>query len=725
MTKKRTKKIERTGFFDDVSPHTKQAIGAVLFVVLGIFFLLSSLDYAGVAGAFTYKALKYLFGFGALLAPLICALYVYVLLKPREDEHVSISKVIGVALFFLATLGLLELSVTDGGGLSGMALMYPLSTLFGNVVAGITLSALIIIGLFLTFNTNIISFFTRSREAAETGEADEEDLLLPEDVPLAGAVEEEAPSEPEEEAATEEEEPKKKSFGERIGFGGNKAEFLVSSFQGPYDPPPLSLLERDGNKAKSGDIKANSNIIKRTLKNFNIDVEMDEVKIGPSVTQYAMKPAEGIRISKILGLQSNLELALAASPIRIEAPIPGKSLVGIEVPNTQKQKIGLASLLSSPEYTDSPKPLLVALGKDITGTPHFENVAKMPHALVAGTTGSGKSVMIHNIIISLLFRNSPDQLRFIMVDPKRVEMTPYNNIPHLLTPVITDAKKTLVALKWAIKEMERRYEVLQEHGVRDVDSYHSKIYQPALKKYDMGSMEEEEKLPEPLPFIVIIIDELSDLMSAYPRELEALIVRLTQKSRAIGIHLIIATQRPEVKVITGLIKANMPTRLALRVNSLIDSRTILDQPGAEKLLGYGDMLFLSQVSPKPVRLQSPLITEEEIKKVVGYLKNQTEVASLDEIDFGGDSSQGNADAFFESSVDDDEEDGLYEDARVAVIEAGKASTSYIQRKLRVGYSRAARLIDLLEERGVIGPADGSRPREILEGKPEGADTDET
>lgn len=724
MARKRTKQPERVGFFDDLSPHTKQAIGAIFFVVLGIFFLLSALDYAGIAGSFTNKTLTYLFGYGGLLAPIICALYVYVLLKPRDDEHVSISKVIGVALFFFAALGLLELTIENGGGLSGMALMYPLSSLFGTVVAGITLAALLLIGLFLTFNTSFIGLFARK----ETDEGEVDDLTDEELLPLEPEEENEEEEEVEEEIEEEEveEEPKKKkTLGERIGLGGTKAEFLVSSFQGPYDPPPLSLLERDGNKAKSGDIKANSNIIKRTLKNFNIDVEMDEVKIGPSVTQYAMKPAEGIRISKILGLQSNLELALAASPIRIEAPIPGKSLVGIEVPNTQKQKIGLASLLSSPEYTDSPKPLLVALGKDITGSAHFANVAKMPHALIAGTTGSGKSVMMHNVIISLLFRNSPDQLRFIMVDPKRVEMTPYNNIPHLLTPVITDAKKSLLALKWAIKEMERRYEVLQGYSVRDVDSYHNKIYQPALKKHDAGELEEGEELPEPLPFIVIVIDELSDLMSAYPRELEALIVRLTQKSRAIGIHLIIATQRPEVKVITGLIKANMPTRLALRVNSLIDSRTILDQPGAEKLLGYGDMLFLSQESSKPTRIQSPLITEEEIKKVVGYLKNQTDAATLDEIDFGGDSSQGSADAFFGASVDDDEDDDLYEDARVAVVEAGKASTSYIQRKLRVGYSRAARLMDLLEERGVIGPADGSRPREILEGKPEGSDTDET
>jgi len=420
---------------------------------------------------------------------------------------------------------------------------------------------------------------------------------------------------------------------------------------------------------------------------------------------------------------------LAAHPIRIEAPIPGKSLVGIEVPNTQKAMVGLASLLASPEYTDSPKPLLVALGRDITGKVQFANVAKMPHALIAGTTGSGKSVTIHTIITSLLFRNSPEQLRFIMVDPKRVELTLYNEIPHLLTQVITDAKKAILALKWAIKEMERRYDVLQSEKVRDIGSYHDNIYNPAKEAFVKKGSPEEEKdtLPEPMPYIVVVMDELSDLMQAYPRELEACIVRLAQMSRAVGIHLIIATQRPSVNVITGLIKANVPSRIALQVASQIDSRTILDQVGAEKLLGAGDMLFLSGELSKPVRLQSAFISEDELKNVVNYLKQQSSAHELDSISFDGDNKEGNADAFFGAMVDDDEEDDLYEEAKQAVIEANKASTSYLQRKLRVGYSRAARLIDILEERGVIGPGEGSKPREILVGREEegyGRDEDE-
>ena len=707
---RKKQKVQRD-FFDDLSPQTKQAIGAVFFLVLGTFFILSSLNYAGPAGVFTHKGLTYLFGYGFVLAPVVCLLYVYVLMRPREDEHVSISKALGVALLFLSILGLLNLPQQALGGLAGGALAYPLVLFFGKVIAGVILGAITIVGIFLTFDTAHIFaklFGSVKSKKDLRDESDEDVVLTPESVKAMAASEE-----PDDSAEGEERPLKKRNFADTIAPGNEV--FAVSSFSGTYEAPPLALLKKDRGKPQVGDIKANANIIKRTLKNFGIDVEMDEVSIGPTVTRYALKPAEGVRLSKILGLQTNLELALAAGTIRIEAPIPGKSLVGIEVPNIAKTTIGLASLLASPEYTDSPKPLLVALGRDIMGKPHFANVAKMPHALIAGTTGSGKSVTIHAFVVSLLFRNSPDQLRFIMIDPKRVELTLYNDIPHLLTPVITDAKKAILALKWAIKEMERRYTVLQEHKVRDLSSYHDNIYGPARKKWDKdGSPEsEKESLPEPLPYIVIFIDELADLMATYPRELEASIVRLAQMSRAIGIHLILSTQRPSVNVITGLIKANVPARLALKVASQIDSRTILDQVGAEKLLGAGDMLFSSGELSKPERLQSAYITEEETKKVVEYLKSQHDSQELSSIDLSGD-GKSNPDAFFDSGSMEDDDD-LYEDAKQAVLEAGKASTSYIQRKLRVGYSRAARLIDLLEERGVIGGADGAKPREILSG----------
>lgn len=714
MAKRQSKQQPKKSFFDDLSPQTKQAIGAVTFVALGIFLTLSLFNYAGMVGTWANIALEFLFGTGAFLSPFMCAFYVYAMLNPKENEHVSTSKVIGIALLFLSSLAFLALYKDGWGGITGAALQVPLTYLAGSIAAGFIIGALLLIGLFLTFNTGLL--FVRRKPKQTEEDEDIKSLELPKELFEPSEDEEEAQEETEDE---EKPERRPKIIG-KLGMS-KETDFAVSNFVGTYAPPPLSLLQKDKGKAKVGDIKANANIIKRTLKNFGIDVEMDEVSIGPSVTRYALKPAEGVRISKIVGLQNNLELALAASPIRIEAPIPGKSLVGIEVPNQQKAMVGLASLLTSPEYTDSPKPLLVALGRDITGKVQFANVAKMPHGLIAGTTGSGKSVTIHAIVTSLLFRNSPEQLRFIMVDPKRVELTLYNDIPHLLTPVITDAKKAILSLKWAIKEMERRYDILQSEKVRDIGSYHDNVYKPAKETFlKKGSPEEEKSsLPEPMPYIVIVMDELSDLMQAYPRELEACIVRLAQMSRAVGIHLIIATQRPSVNVITGLIKANVPSRIALQVASQIDSRTILDQVGAEKLLGQGDMLFLSGELSKPIRLQSAFISEDELKNVVTYLKQQSSAQELDSINLDGDTKDGNADAFFGAMVDDDDEDDLYEEAKQAVIEANKASTSYLQRKLRVGYSRAARLIDILEERGVIGPGEGSKPREILVGKDDG------
>ncbi len=707
------KPVVQSSFFDDLSPHTKQAIGAIFFVVLAIFFILSSLDFAGPAGVFTHKSLVYLFGYGFVLAPIVCALFVYVLMKPREDSHVSGTKIVGVTLFFISALGLLALSMTEGGGLLGAFALLPLHALFGDIVAGIVLAAFLLIGIFLIFNTSFMQLFAR-REIEEDPEEDIDPRInLPPNAVVGGDEEGALPSEGEPEE--EDENAFKRTITQRMGLGKiGKADFAVTSFVGHYDPPPLSLLNKGKGKVDVGDVKAQSMTIKRTLKKFNIEVEMDEVTIGPTVTRYAIKPAEGVKLEKIVGLQTNLEYALAASPIRIEAPIPGKSLVGIEVPNAQKRTIGLASIFASPEFTDSPKPLLVGLGEDITGQAQFTNIARMPHGLIAGATGSGKSVAIHNLIISLLYRNSPEQLRLIFVDPKRVELTLYNGIPHLLTPVITDPKKAIVSLKWAIKEMERRLDVLQKERVQNISSYHETIYQPAKKKFEADGSPEEERaaLPEPLPYIVIFIDELADLMQAYPKELESCIVRLAQMSRAVGIHLILSTQRPSVNVITGTIKANIPTRVALQVVSQIDSRTILDQSGAEKLLGKGDMLFLSPENSKPKRLQSAFVSEEEVKKVVTYLKSQDGAQALDSINL--DAENGNKVDIFDSMDDSsDVDDDLYDDAKQAVMEAGKASTSYLQRKLRVGYSRAARLMDLLEEQGVIGPADGSRPREVL------------
>ncbi len=708
--KKPTKaNVERAPRFDDLSPHAKQAIAAVLFGVIGLFFLLSLVSSAGPVGEYTAIALRAMFGAGAWLAPFICVVYIFVLLNPREsDQKISGAKKLGTGLLFVSLLGALHLYEVELGGWIGWLFSEPLTVLFGGTLAGILTTGVVLISFFLLFNTGL-RLPKRAPKEPVDDDSDIEALDVPLDLPLDDEEDEDGQPAPASGLAA-----MKQKVAASVSKAAPAGEIVVKHFKGTYTPPPLSLLNKEKGKAQIGDVKANANTIKRTLRDFGISVEMDAVESGPTVSRYSLKPAQGVRIAKIAGLRQELQLALKASSIRIEAPIPGKALVGIEVPNEVRATVGLASMLATPEYADSPHPLIVALGKDVTGHAHFSNIAKMPHGLIAGTTGSGKSVTIQNIIISLLMRNSPEQLRFILVDPKRVELTLYNKVPHLLTPVITDAKKAIRALGWAVKEMERRYDILQSESVQNIASYHKNVYGPAKAAWveDGEDQETRDSLPEALPYIVIILDELNDLMQAYPRELEGMIVRLAQMSRAIGIHLILATQRPSVNVITGTIKANVPTRVAMAVASQVDSRTIIDQVGAEQLLGQGDMLYLSSDNPRPIRLQSAFVSEEEIKKVVDYLKKQ-DADMLDQLDLDeqtGDS----ADALFSSLTgNDDVEDDLYDDARIAVIEAGKASTSYLQRKLRVGYSRAARLMDLLEEKGVIGPADGSRPREIL------------
>lgn len=716
MAKRKYKKevVRSSGsLFDDLSPQARQAIWAVVMSVIGVFFVAALFDFGGRVGGYVEIGLIWLFGSGAYLAPLICIFYVFAFLNPKENNEVSVSKIIGIAIMFISVLGIFELYQDDLGGMVGQSLLSPLSFLVESTLAGVFLSGFVLISMFLIFNTGIrLPHLFKSKEVDE--DEDLKNLTIPKE-----DIEDDSNDTEADSAGEADKETEKQNLMKVVSnkFISRSADFVVSTFSGSYEHPPLSLLRKDVGKPQTGDVKANANIIKRTLKEFGINVEMDAVEIGPTITRYALKPAQGVKIARIVGLQQELQLNLSSGTLRIEAPIPGKSLVGIEIPNLTRSTIGLASLLKTPEYTDSPHPLYVALGKDVTGHAHFTNIARMPHALVAGTTGSGKSVMMHNVIISLLFRNSPDQLRFLMVDPKRVELTLYEGIPHLLAPVITEAKKALMMLKWATKEMERRYDILQTEKIQNLETYHTNVYKPAKENWEEnGSIEEERMgIPEPLPYIVIIMDELADLMHAYPRELEASIVRLAQMSRAVGIHLILATQRPSVNVITGTIKANIPTRLAFNVASQIDSRTILDGVGAEKLLGRGDMLYQSSDSPRPIRLQSAFVSEEEIKNVVTYLKKQDSAQTLDSINLE-EKSGGSGDSFigFIDGDDSGDDDELYEDAKQAVIEAGKASTSYIQRKLRVGYSRAARLVDLLEERGVISPADGAKPRKILD-----------
>ncbi len=715
--------FERMSLLYGLSDETRHSVIAILFFVVGIFLFVTPWGYGGFVGSSIYSGFTYLLGVGYFVLPSLLIL-LGISFVHASRPHIILTTSLGSFLFLFSILGLINIfSSNNSGGLIGRIVSFPLVALFDTYIATLFLGAFLVIALLTIFNTKInfsTLLFWRKNQGEITNEEEEEtprpsstDLqteIIPESTPL--------------QATNYKLQANKKPCTVKKDFAKEDVGIdLNAILKTPYNPPPLSILENDRGKPGVGDIRMNASIIKRTLGQYGITVEMDEVSIGPSITRYALKPAEGVKLSKIMNLNSELSYALAAHPIRIEAPIPGQSLVGIEVPNSTKTCVGLRTLIGSDEFRDSPKPLLLGLGRGVSGKLYFADLAKMPHILIAGATGSGKSVTIHAIINSLLYRNSHQDLRFIMIDPKRVELTLYNKIPHLLTPVITDAKKAILALKWAGKEMERRYNILEGESVRDISSYHKNVVEENAKKQEIKNIE-NEKTVERMPYIVIILDELADIMQTYPRELEGAIVRLAQMSRAVGIHLILSTQRPSVNVITGLIKANIPARVALQVASQFDSRTILDSSGAEKLLGAGDMLYTSGEMSKPVRIQSAFMSETEVKAITKYLASLTDDSIPDEINLSQGSIRSEPNSLFESSFDDSEsensDDSLYEDARAIVMESGKASTSYLQRRLKLGYARAARLIDMLEERGIIGPGDGAKPRIVLgETKSEG------
>lgn len=722
MTKKKNdqQKLPTPSRFRD---ETRHGITAIIFIILSIFFALAKFNMAGPAGNLTYSFLYKMFGTGYLLFSLVCMLLGIAFLRSMRPNIFSVS-LLGGLFFLLSSLGMLDVVFSQStgeiitGGLIGHLVSAPFLMLFDKVITIIFLTAISVISILIMFDTQMTlewKLFGKKLFADKEAEEEEEDETLDEvRINLPEVTPKTTENVKEEKVEPQKDEKDKKTVAEKIGSFFDNNLRVKSNKQ--FDPPPLSLLETDTGKPDVGDIKANANIIKRTLMNFGIDVEMDEISIGPSITRYSLKPAEGVKLSRILALQNDLALALAAHPIRIEAPIPGKSLVGIEIPNKAKSTVGLGTLLSAKKFQESSLPLLIPFGKGVSGIPYFGDLAKAPHMLIAGTTGSGKSVTIHTIITALLYRNAPEHLRFIMIDPKRVELTLYNGIPHLLTPVITDPKKAILSLKWAAKEMERRYNLLEQCAARDINSYHNSIAEKLIE-----NKEEKADSKDSMPYIVIIIDELADIMSAYPRELEAAIVRLAQMSRAVGIHIILSTQRPSVEIITGLIKANVPSRIALQVPSQIDSRTILDMPGAEKLLGAGDMLYITGDTSKPVRVQSGYISENEVKKVVKYLKDKYKEELPDEINItetGGDNGL-NMDDGLDSEDGSEADDDMYEEARELVIKFGKASASLLQRKLKLGYARAARIIDMLEERGVISPGEGAKPREVYQkGSPE-------
>ena len=469
-----------------------------------------------------------------------------------------------------------------------------------------------------------------------------------------------------------------------------------------YEYPPVELLSKGSKKAIKGGAKALTDVatkLQKTLYSFGVQAKVENVSVGPAITRYELKPAEGVRVSKIANLADDIALNLAAETIRIEAPIPGKQAVGIEVPNKEKEMVNLREVVESEEFENSKSKLSVALGKDVAGQIIIADIAKMPHALIAGATGSGKSVCINTIITSIIYKAKPSEVKLVMVDPKVVELSVYNGIPHLLIPVVTDPKKAAGALAWAVQEMDNRYNVFAQKGVRDLKGYNALI--------------EKENGQGKLPQIVIIIDELADLMMVAAKEVEDSICRLAQKARAAGMHLIIATQRPSVDVITGIIKANIPSRIAFSVSSQVDSRTILDQIGAEKLLGKGDMLYFPSGAPKPTRIQGAFVSDDEVEKIVSFVKSNGEAQYSEDILETIENSNKPEKELKEDGDPDDDTDPFLMDAIDVVVETGQASTTFIQRKFKVGYARAGRIIDQLEERGIISGYQGSKPRQVL------------
>ncbi|MBU0614271.1 DNA translocase FtsK [Patescibacteria group bacterium] len=669
----------------------KNSILAILFITCGVIILLSFFEMAGIAGIYINNLLASVFGWDRWLFAIVLFLVGWKVVFPDAKMMHPLS-VAGIILFFLSFNGLLNLllaptettqveDILNAGGYIGLLVSAALANGLGFWGAFVISVAIILASLILAFNVSLQSIFSAKKHFSSIGSATRRVGNKTYINSAPGEVDDS-----EDDSDEVEEKASAKPVYMDSDTQDSAQESVMTSTRRRKTEIPLDLLDEKSSEAKSGDIDRSKEIIQNTFLNFGIDVEMVDVRVGPAVTQYSLRPALGIKLSRIVALQNDLALALAAHPIRIEAPIPGKSLVGIEVPNQTVGMVGLKELLNSKEFKKRKTDFTSPLGKDVSGVVQMLAVDKAPHALVAGATGSGKSVCLNIIILSLLYQNGPDDLKLIMVDPKRVELGVYTGIPHLLVPPITKVDEAINALKWAVREMERRLDHLSKFGARDIDAYN-------------------EKSKERMPKIVIVIDELADLMSQNKRDVEAVIVRIAQMARAAGIHLVLATQRPSVDVITGTIKANIPTRLAFAVASQVDSKTILDISGAEKLLGRGDMLISTPEMSKPRRLQGAYVTDNEIEKVVNFLKEDSEPDYNYQITEDGKTGG--------SSFSGDDSDPLMDDAIQVVLESGKASTSYLQRRLKVGYSRAARIIDIMEEMGVIGSQNGSKPRDIL------------
>ncbi|MFA6492846.1 MAG: DNA translocase FtsK [Patescibacteria group bacterium] len=638
-----------------MNPDTTRDVVAVVLLILGFIIFLGMFNLAGSFGRFFIRLSANWWGIIGYIIPFIFLGYGAVLLFPNRFQ-LKPTSLVGVvfSLIFVPAM------ISPWGGTIGGGIRALFASFLGPYASLILVFALAIASILVTFNTSIRALWQKLGPGAT-------------------------------EAGVKINEPRASVF-TTLGRKNMPATYPQTSASAgdiAWEYPPVDLLDDNASKATPGNIAKNVEITQKTLKDFGIEVTMGDVNVGPTVTQYTLKPGLSVKLNQITARANDLSLALAQHPIRIEAPIPGKSAVGIEIPNKVGAVVSMKEILNADEFKAKKSNLVLPLGRDVAGIPYAADLKNMPHLLIAGATGSGKSVCINSIITALLYQNSPQDLRLILVDPKRVEFTHYNGIPHLLAPVVFDVDKTISALKWTVAEMDRRFRLLQETNRRNIEAYNAN---PPNGR---------------LPYIVVVIDELADLMAQAANEVEAAIVRLAQMARAVGIHLIMATQRPSVDVITGLIKANITNRIAFAVASQVDSRTILDLSGAERLLGNGDMLYVGNELGKPKRIQGVLITDKEITKVAEFLKSKS-TPQYDEtiLNYRPSTDRGATGELLA-------EDELYEDAKETVVMAGKASASLLQRRLRVGYARAARLLDILEQEGIIGPPDGAKPRDVL------------
>lgn len=700
-----------------------QQVAALALIAISVLLVVAWFGVGGPVLEWVQQAALAIIGYAVFAVPLLFTYVAVEIFRAEENKLPHVMKAAtGLLIVWLAGLFGLIPGTPSNGGWVGENLNTLTLSLVDAPVAGFVYTVLIIVTVLFVVRVSPFTLIKKVWELVQTEKFDDNNVKVMKqasedeskkpmaDFKLNAGVELET---------TEDDSGRSTRLSSLRGSikqdkAAEEQSALVSVNDPNWKAPSIDLLEKKQAPADAGDVQQNAQIIKDTLSEFSIDVEMEGANIGPKVTQYTLKPPSGVKLTRITALETNIALNLAAQSLRIEAPIPGQKAVGIEVPNRRAADVRLYGILTSKQWEKGREPLNFAIGRDISGEAVVGELNQMPHLLIAGQTGSGKSVMINTLLTSLLYHNSPSEMKLILVDPKQVEMAPYEDIPHLLTPVITEPEKTISALKWAVNEMERRYKLLAAEKLRDIKSYNKKMRSGKGKievKDEEGNAQQHEE--GAMPYIVIVIDELADLMMVAARDVEALVVRLAQKARAVGIHLVLATQRPSVDIITGLIKANIPARIAFTVASQVDSRTILDQAGAEKLLGKGDMLLLTPAMSKPKRIQGAWVTDDEVGKINDHLRMQSAPQYNDEIISQPVQLNGRGGVVMDFSTDTSG-DPTYQEALRIVVESGKASASLLQRRLGIGYAKAARYIDTMEEQGIVGQASGSsKPRDVL------------